>query len=64
MREGDRWAILGDNGCGKTITAQMLGRAIGGDLDVSEITSSSAIASVADVSKHDRDVVHVSFESH
>ena len=33
MREGSRWAILGENGCGKTITAQLLGRMISGGGD-------------------------------
>ena len=65
MREGSRWAILGENGCGKTITAQLLGRMIsGGGDEATALTSSSAVASVADVSKEGRDVVHVSFESH
>merc|ERR1719486_861599 len=26
IREGERWAILGPNGCGKTVTAQLVGR--------------------------------------
>ena len=63
IREGDRWAILGDNGAGKTVTAQLLGRSLGRVAPLVS-ASSSAIASSARVSKHGRDVVHVSFESH
>ena len=65
IRQGERWAILGENGCGKTMTAQLLGRCIGGASGHTlALTPSSAIASVADVDKRNRDVVHVSFESH
>ena len=62
LREGDRLAILGENGSGKTVTAQLLGRAIGGSADGVELTPSSAVASC--VGREGRAVVHVSFESH
>ena len=64
LREGDRLAILGENGSGKTVTAQLLGRAIGGSADGVELTPSSAVASSAGVGREGRAVVHVSFESH
>jgi len=64
LREGDRLAILGENGSGKTVTAQLLGRAIGGSADGVELTPSSAVACSAGVGREGRAVVHVSFESH
>ena len=69
---GDRWAILGANGCGKSVTAQLLGQTLlqqqGGEapteLVSSSLVSSSAIASSATASTADRSATYISFESH
>ena len=50
LRSHERWAVVGANGCGKTVTSSLLARTVSGDA-VDEIAAS-------------RLAVHVSFDSH
>lgn len=63
LREGDRLAILGENGSGKSITAQLLGRSMRGGDDAGPVASSAAIESAAAI-EADAAAAYISFESH
>ena len=63
IRERERWALLGENGCGKSVTAQLLGRSLRGDGAIASAAAASTIASAASI-QADTTAAFVSFESH
>ena len=63
IRERERWALLGENGCGKSVTAQLLGRSLRGDGATASAAAASTIASAASI-QADTSAAFVSFESH
>lgn len=58
IKEGERWAILGPNGCGKTVTAQLVGRLL------NELHLPPAGTAAAEVEGDEAAASFISFETH
>ncbi|CAK0838853.1 unnamed protein product, partial [Prorocentrum cordatum] len=60
IREGERWAVLGPNGCGKTVTFQLVGRL----LNALRPPPAAAAAAAAEADDAEAAASFISFETH